>query len=103
MVFPRFYRAQPSIFSHALFVSVIPNVTAQIYAVFGSVELFDNAFNIASFEKIVAYAVPLMGLLLDYRRAYYADVALQVTHEKLRVARSGRQGWAAGFLPQLAG
>src|SRR5271154_110557 len=47
VVFPRFYRAQPSIFSHALFVSVIPNVAAQIYAVFGSVELFDNAFNIA--------------------------------------------------------
>ena len=85
IVFPRFYRAQPSIFSHALFVSVIPNVAAQIYAVFGTTELFDNGFNIASFEKIVAYAVPLMGLLLDYRRAYYADVALQVTHEKLRV------------------
>ncbi len=103
VVFPRFYRAQPSIFSHALFVSVIPNVTAQIYAVFGSVELFDNAFNIASFEKIVAYAVPLMGLLLDYRRAYYADVALQVTHEKLRVARSVQQGLLPQFPPQLTG
>jgi sigma-B regulation protein RsbU (phosphoserine phosphatase) len=103
VVFPRFYRAQPSIFSHALFVSVIPNVTAQIYAVFGSVQLFDNAFNIASFEKIVAYAVPLMGLLLDYRRAYYADVALQVTHEKLRVARSVQQGLLPQFPPQIAG
>jgi phosphoserine phosphatase RsbU/P len=103
VVFPRFYRAQPSIFSHALFVSVIPNVAAQIYAAFGSVELFDNAFNIASFEQIVAYAVPLMGLLLDYRRAYYADVALQVTHEKLRVARNVQQGLLPQSPPQIPG
>jgi phosphoserine phosphatase RsbU/P len=103
LIFPRFYRAQPSIFSHSLFVSVIPNVAAQIYAVFGTTELFDNGFNIASFEKIVAYAVPLMGLLLDYRRAYYADVALQVTHEKLRVARNVQQGLLPKGPPQLAG
>jgi phosphoserine phosphatase RsbU/P len=103
VVFPRFYRAQPSLFSHALFVSVIPNVAAQLYAAFGSVELFDNGFNIASFEKIVAYAVPLMGLLLDYRRVYYADVALQVTHEKLRVARNVQQGLLPQSSPQIAG
>jgi sigma-B regulation protein RsbU (phosphoserine phosphatase) len=103
VVFPRFYRAQPSLFSHALFVSVIPNVAAQLYAVFGSVMLFDNGFNIASFEKIVAYTVPFMGLLLDYRRAYYADVALQVTHEKLRVARSVQQGLLPQSPPCLEG
>jgi phosphoserine phosphatase RsbU/P len=103
VVFPRFYRAQPSIFSHSLFVSVIPNVAAQIYSAFGSVQLFDNAFNIASFEQIVAYAVPLMGLLLDYRRAYYADVALHVTHEKLRVARNVQQGLLPQAPPQIEG
>src|ERR1700722_11138792 len=103
VVFPRFYRAQPSIFSHSLFVSVIPNVAAQIYAAFGAVQLFDNAFNIASFEKIVAYAVPLMGLLLDYRRTYYAEVALQVTQEKLRVARNVQQGLLPQAPPQLPG
>jgi phosphoserine phosphatase RsbU/P len=103
VVFPRFYRAQPSIFSHSLFVSVIPNVAAQIYAAFGSTALFDNGFNIASFEQIVAYAVPLMGLLLDYRRAYHADVALHVTHEKLRVARNVQQGLLPQSPPQLAG
>jgi sigma-B regulation protein RsbU (phosphoserine phosphatase) len=103
VIFPRFYRAQPSIFSHSLFVSVIPNVAAQIYAAFGAVQLFDNAFNIASFEKIVAYAVPLMGLLLDYRRTYYAEVALQVTQEKLRVARNVQQGLLPQAPPQLPG
>jgi serine phosphatase RsbU (regulator of sigma subunit) len=103
VVFPRFYRAQPSLFSHALFVSVIPNVAAQLHAVFGSTALYDNNFNIASYEKILAYAVPFVGLLLDYRRAYYADVALQVTDEKLQVARSVQQGLLPQGPPALPG
>jgi hypothetical protein len=96
VVFPRFYRAQPSVFSHALFISVIPSVAAQLHAAFGSVALYDNNFNIASFHKIIAYLVPFLGLLLDYGRAYHAGVALQVTQEKLRVARDVQRG----LLPQ---
>jgi phosphoserine phosphatase RsbU/P len=103
VVFPRFYRAQPSLFSHALFVSVVPNIAAELYAAFGSVALYDNNFNIASFEKIIAYLVPFLGLLLDYRRAYDADVALQVTNEKLRVARDVQQGLLPQMSPEIAG
>ena len=33
---------------------------------FGSTALFDNHFNIAHFLKIIAYLVPLAGLVLDY-------------------------------------
>jgi phosphoserine phosphatase RsbU/P len=103
VVFPRFYRAQPSLFSHALFVSVIPNIAAELHAAFGSVALYDNNFNIACFEKIIAYLVPFLGLLLDYRRAYDADVALQVTHEKLRVARNVQQGLLPQCSPEITG
>lgn len=103
VVFPRFYRAQPSLFSHALFVSVIPNIAAELHAAFGSVANYDNHFNIACFEKIVAYLVPFIGLLLDYRRAYDADVALQVTHEKLRVARNVQQGLLPQTAPEIEG
>jgi sigma-B regulation protein RsbU (phosphoserine phosphatase) len=103
VVFPRFYRAQPSLFSHALFVSVIPNIAAEMHAVFGSVALYDNNFNIACFEKIIAYLVPFLGLLLDYRRAYDADVALQVTNEKLRVARNVQQGLLPKSSPEIEG
>jgi hypothetical protein len=103
VVFPRFYRAQPSLFSHALLVSVIPNVAAELYAAFGSVALYDNNFNIAAFHKIVAYLVPFMGLLLDYRLAYHADVALQVTQEKLRVARDVQQGLLPHEAPGVPG
>jgi sigma-B regulation protein RsbU (phosphoserine phosphatase) len=103
VVLPRFYRAQPSLFSHALFVSVIPNIAAELHAAFGSVANYDNNFNIACFEKIVAYLVPFVGLLLDYRRAYDADVALQVTHEKLRVARNVQQGLLPQTSPEITG
>ena len=103
VVFPRFYRAQPSLFSHALFVSVIPNIAAELHAAFGSTALYDNNFNIACFEKIIAYLVPFLGLLLDYRRAYDADVALQVTNEKLRVARNVQQGLLPKTSPDITG
>ncbi|MGC9502182.1 ATP-binding protein [Baaleninema sp.] len=65
-LYPRFYRTYPSLFSHALIVSTIPNAATQLHMAFGSQMLFDNHFNIAHFLKIAAYAVPLLGLILDY-------------------------------------
>ncbi|MEB3337859.1 MAG: ATP-binding protein [Leptolyngbyaceae bacterium] len=65
-IYPRFYRKNPSLFSHALVVSTIPNAATQLHMVFGSTALFDNHFNIAHFLKIIAYLVPLTGLILDY-------------------------------------
>ncbi|MUG98525.1 hypothetical protein F7734_42020 [Scytonema sp. UIC 10036] len=70
VVFPRFYYRYPSLFSHALIISIIPQVATQLHMVFGSKELFDNHFNIAHFLKIIAYLVPFLGLSLDYIRTY---------------------------------
>lgn len=65
-IYPRFYRHYPSLFSHSLIISTFPNAATQAYMAFGSVALFDNYFNVAHFLKIVAYLVPLSGLILDY-------------------------------------
>jgi signal transduction histidine kinase len=70
-IYPRFYRKYPSLFSHALIVSTIPNSATQLHMAFGSSALFDNHFNIAHFLKIVAYLVPLTGLVLDYIHTHY--------------------------------
>ena len=78
-IYPRFYRQYPSLFSHALMISAIPNVATQMYMAFGSSALFDNAFNIAHFLKIVAYLVPLMGLVLDY----------SLTHQQSKLITAG--------------
>jgi len=68
IVYPAFYKRYPSLFSHALLISVIPEIVAQLYMVFGSTALFDNNFNIAHFLKIMTYLVPFVGLCLDYVR-----------------------------------
>ncbi len=71
-IYPRFYRQNPSLFSHALVISTIPNIATQVHMAFGSTALFDNDFNIAHFLKIIAYLVPLVGLILDYIRTHQA-------------------------------
>jgi len=65
-IYPLFYKKYPSLFSHGLVISVIPNIATQAHMAFGSSALFDNNFNIAHFIKIIAYLVPLTGLILDY-------------------------------------
>ncbi|PCI40467.1 MAG: hypothetical protein COB53_00990 [Elusimicrobia bacterium] len=67
-IYPRLYLKFPSTFSYALLISMIPNIFSQLYMAFGSTALFDNSFNIAHFLKIVAYLVPLLGLVMDFIR-----------------------------------
>jgi len=83
-IYPRFYRARPSLFSHAMLVSVIPQIATQLHMSFGSVALFDNHFNIAHFLKIIAYIVPFLGLLLDYVRTYREE---EITIKQLKTTQ----------------
>lgn len=69
-LFPKFYKKHPSVFSHALIISVIPQIFAQLHVVFGSSDLYDNHFNIAIYMKVLAYLVPFAGLVIDYGRTY---------------------------------
>ncbi|HIK09226.1 MAG TPA: histidine kinase [Oscillatoriaceae cyanobacterium M33_DOE_052] len=80
-LYPKFYQENPSIFSHALVISTIPNTATQLYMVFGSDELFDNNFNVAHLLKIIAYLVPLMGLIFDYS---FTHKALHKSHQSLK-------------------
>ncbi|MBP0000459.1 MAG: histidine kinase [Cyanobacteria bacterium SID2] len=95
-LYPRFYRAYPSLFSHALVISTIPNAVVQVHMAFGSEALFDNHFNIAHFLKIAAYVVPLWGLILDYiythQVAERTNAALhrEVTERKQAIASLDR-------------
>lgn len=86
LIYPRFYRTYPSLFSYALVIGVVPNIATQMHMAFGSTALFDNDFNIAHFLKIIAYLVPLTGLILDYIYTYQetksSNRALQITVEK---------------------
>lgn len=79
-IYPKFYRRYPSIFSSALVLSTVPNAVTQMHMAFGSAELFDNDFNIGHFLKVVAYLVPLVGLVIDYT---YTHDQVQRTNERL--------------------
>ena len=88
VLFPVFYRRNPSVFAHALIIGMIPEVASELHMAFGSVALFDNHFNIAHFLKIFAYFVPFVGLCLDYVQAHqiaqFALERLSRTNEELR-------------------
>ena len=103
IVFPRFYKVQPSLFSHALIISAIPNVVSSVYAAFGSENMYDNNFNVALYLKNIAYLVPLAGLLLDYVRAYQTELELRATQEKLQVAHRVQQGLLPDHAPSMPG
>ena len=103
LIFPRFHKLHPTLFTHGLLVSVIPHIAAQTYAGLGSKVIFDYNFNAAHYLKIVAYSVPLAGLILDYIRAYKVEVVLQSTREKLKVARRVQQALLPTKSPEIPG
>jgi diguanylate cyclase (GGDEF)-like protein/PAS domain S-box-containing protein len=92
-LFYLFHRRHRSLFSHALLISLIPDIAAQAFLAFGSTALYDASFNIAHGLKIVAYGVPLVGLILEYERAFKgrvrADEALRQSEERFDLAVQG--------------
>lgn len=82
-ILPNFYKRHESIFSHALLISIVPQVFSEIHMALGSTSLFDNHFNIAHFLKVISYLVPFCGLVMDYHRTYREseDLNLQLVNE----------------------
>jgi hypothetical protein len=103
ILFPRFHRRHPSLFSHGLLVSLLPYLLSQSYAAFASHAQYDNALNISQYLKILAHLVPLAGLLFDFSRAFQAETALRATEEKLRIAREIQRGLLPQCSPAIAG
>lgn len=103
IIFPRFHLLYPGLFSHALIICVIPQIATQLHAAFGSRALYDNHFNIAYFLKIVAYVVPLAGLIWEYTRTYQVEVQLRAAQKNLQIARDIQLDMLPQSAPQLAG
>ena len=86
VLFPYFYKRQPSVFAHALVIAMIPEVVVELHMAFGSSALFDHNFNIAHFLKIFAYVVPFCGLLVDYIHTYRAKEEESAERAKTQIA-----------------
>jgi PAS domain S-box-containing protein len=65
-VFRKFHQQRRDHFSFSIWISILPDFVTQLHMAFGSTELFDNHFNLAHFFKVTSYAVPAMGLMMDF-------------------------------------
>ena len=91
VIYPLFAKRHPSIFATALLLSALPEVAVELHMAFGSQRLFDSDFNIAHFLKIIAYVIPLVGLVLDYIQTYKTQIK---HHEQLKLAHDTLNGKA---------
>lgn len=103
ILLPRLYRRHPSVFAFGLMVSLVPHILGETYATFAARGEFGVAFVTAQGLKLVGYAVPLAGLLIDYGRVYRAEGEYVATREKLRVARELQVGLLPQAAPLIAG
>ncbi|MDP1797490.1 MAG: PP2C family protein-serine/threonine phosphatase [Planctomycetaceae bacterium] len=103
ILLPRLYRRHPSVFAYGLMVSLVPHILGEMYATFAARGEFGVAFVTAQGLKLVGYAVPLAGLLIDYGRVYRAEGEFVATREKLRVARELQVGLLPQHPPEIAG
>lgn len=99
ILLPRFYRRHPSLFSFGLLLSLLPHMLGEALVAFGSRSMYDVPFLTGQLLKLLGYAVPLAGLLIDYTRVYRAEGELRSTREKLAMAREIQQGLLPAAAP----
>lgn len=92
-VFRSFHFSRRDHFSFSVWVSVIPDIVAQLHMAFGSTELFDHSYNAAHALKVVSYMVPAFGLLKDY-----VDTHHRLDHEIRQRVRSDQDRLVLGRL-----
>ncbi|MEE9492655.1 MAG: ATP-binding protein [Gammaproteobacteria bacterium] len=66
----RLYKVGPCFLTAMMFIGLFPDVFSEAYMAFGSDSLFDHHFNSSHGLKILSYALPFLGYLLDYRLLY---------------------------------
>ncbi len=66
----RLIKTSPSFLGAMILIGLLPDVFSEAYMAFGSDSLFDHHFNSSHGLKILSYALPFLGYLLDYRQLY---------------------------------
>lgn len=66
VLIPRFYRAYPTMFSQAIFLSLIPASIMQLHFSIGSTYYYDNDYMITFFLRAIMYFIPFAGIALNY-------------------------------------
>jgi signal transduction histidine kinase len=88
---PKYCERLPTVFSKSIMLSMIPAVAAQLYMTFGSLELYDNSFNISHFLHAATYFIPFAGLCLNYIEAHRKEkTANELLVQSEKLALTGR-------------
>lgn len=97
-LFPLFYKKFPSVFSQTLLLSAIPAAAAQLYMAFGSIELFDNEFNISHIMMAFTYFIPFVGLSMNYLQTHQNERRVNEELNKEAKIRKSTEENLAGVL-----
>lgn len=72
--FPKILSKYQSLMVYAVLLGFIPDIVAQLHLYIGSIDYLDSHFLSASILNVVAYGLPLGGLLVTYDRSYGGHV-----------------------------
>lgn len=75
---PRFYKMYPGPFAQALVLMAFVSTYTEIYIIFTPSDISDGFFDMAHILKLIAYVLPLIGLLVDYVQTYRSVHTTQV-------------------------
>ncbi|MCZ6872821.1 MAG: ATP-binding protein [bacterium] len=69
LLFHRLHAKEPNALLHAMVISFIPNMSAQVYMSFLSKTPFDTFFYVAHALKVIAYLLPFIGMAMYHIRS----------------------------------
>ncbi len=91
-IYPKTYKAYPSILADCIFYMSITQIVISFYLMTLSHDPYDSAYNIAYFLKVVAYFIPCTCLVINYVFSYSAVLRaqkrLKVKQEELKYIAS---------------
>jgi len=102
---PSYYRRNPSPFSMALLLTLVPQVAVQLYMALGSAQVFDSAFHIAHGLKTLEYLIPAIGLLMVFAKGHSrqqtAEVELVSARREVEKASSSKGEFLAAMSHEI--
>lgn len=101
LVFPAYYRHNPTPFALALILSVIPHAATQLYMALGSSGLHDAGFNVAHGMKALAYLVPATGLMAELYWMFQRERDMRYRFEEARKDAQAANRSKSDFLASI--
>lgn len=91
-LYPRVYKAHPTILSHCLLYMSLTQIAITLYLMFLSQTPYDSGYYIAYYLKLLSYFIPCICLIIDYISSYsnvvHAQKKIKIKQEELEYIAS---------------